>query len=69
MSVLLPGLGQMYLGKGGRAAIWFAGLVAIYLITGQRDGDRWIAPVFATVLGIAAAIDAMVSGRGAGQRR
>jgi TM2 domain-containing membrane protein YozV len=68
MSLLLPGLGQMYLGKAGRAAIWFAGLVAIYLITGQRDGDRWIAPVFATVLGIAAAIDAMVSGRGAGQR-
>lgn len=68
MSLLFPGLGQLYLAKPGRAGIWFVGLVAIYLIAGQRDSDRWIAPILATVLGIAAAIDALVVGRGSGQR-
>ena len=51
MSLLFPGLGQLYLAKPGRAGIWFVGLVAIYLIAGQRDSDRWIAPILAAVLG------------------
>lgn len=63
MSVLLPGLGQLYLGRPGRAAIWFGGLIAVYVIAGSREADRWIAPVLATVLGVIAAIDALVIGR------
>lgn len=63
MSVLLPGLGQLYLGRAGRAAIWFGGLIAVYVIAGSREADRWIAPVLATVLGVIAAIDALVIGR------
>ena len=39
MSLLLPGLGQMYLGRGGRAVIWFAGLVVVYLIAGSDGAD------------------------------
>lgn len=66
MSVLLPGLGQLYLGRAGRAAIWFGGLIAVYLIAGSREADRWIAPVMATVLGVIAAIDALVIGRNTG---
>lgn len=63
MSLLFPGLGQFYLGRPGRAGIWFGGLVAVYLIAGSQDTDRWIAPVFATILGVVAAIDALVIGR------
>ncbi len=65
MSLLLPGLGQLYLGRAGRAAIWFGGLMAVYLIAGARDVDRWIAPVLSTVLGVIAAGDALVIGRAA----
>lgn len=68
MSLLLPGLGQIYLGRGGRAVIWFAGLVVVYLIAGSNGADRWIAPVFATALGVAAAADALVIGRPSGGR-
>ena len=50
MSLLLPGLGQLYLGRAGRAAIWFGGLMVVYLITGSRATDRWIAPVLATAM-------------------
>ena len=66
MSLLFPCLGQMYLGRGGRAVIWFAGLVLIYLIAGSNDADRWIAPVLATALGVVAAADALVIGRSPG---
>jgi len=68
MSLLLPGLGQLYLGRAGRAAIWFGGLMVIYLIAGSRDADRWIAPVLATALGVLAAADAVVIGRSSGRR-
>ncbi len=68
MSLLLPGLGQLYLGRTGRAAIWFGGLMVVYLITGSRATDRWIAPVLATVLGVIAAADALVIGRSPGRR-
>ncbi len=68
MSLLLPGLGQMYLGRGGRAVIWFAGLVVVYLIAGSDGADRWIAPVLATALGVSAAADALVIGRTSGPR-
>ena len=63
MSLLLPGLGQLYLGRAGRAAIWFGGLIVIYLIAGSRNADRWISPVLATALGLVAAADAFVIGR------
>ncbi len=68
MSLLLPGLGQLYLGRAGRAAIWFGGLMVVYLITGSRTTDRWIPPVLATVLGVIAAADALVIGRSPGRR-
>lgn len=68
MSLLLPGLGQLYLGRAGRAAIWFGGVIVVYLIAGSREADRWIAPVMATVLGVVAAADAVVIGRHAGPR-
>lgn len=69
MSLLLPGLGQFYLGRAGRAGIWFGGLIAVYLIAGSRQTDRWIAPVLATVLGLVAAADALVIGRNVGRGR
>jgi hypothetical protein len=68
MSLLLPGLGQLYLGRAGRAAVWFGGLIVVYLIAGSRDADRWIAPVLATALGVVAAADALLIGRSPGGR-
>jgi hypothetical protein len=68
MSLLLPGLGQLYLGRAGRAAIWFAGLVVVYVIASSRNADRWISPVLATALGVVAAADALVIGRSPGGR-
>lgn len=68
MSLLLPGLGQLYLGRAGRAGIWFGGLLVVYLITGSQNTERWIAPVLATVLGAVAAADALIIGRGARPR-
>ncbi len=68
MSLLLPGLGQIYLGRGGRAMIWFAGLLVVYLIAGSSEADRWMSPVFAIALGVAAGADALVIGRQAGPR-
>lgn len=68
MSLLLPGLGQLYLGRAGRAVIWLGGLIAVYLIAGSREADRWIAPVLSVVLGVIAAADAVVIGRHAGRR-
>ncbi len=66
MSLLLPGLGQIYLGRGRRALIWFAGLVALYLIAGSNNADAWIAPALTLTLGVASAADALVVGRTSG---
>jgi TM2 domain-containing membrane protein YozV len=68
MSLLLPGLGQLYLGRPGRAGIWFGGLVLIYLIAGAQGAPRWISPVVATALGVVAALDALIIGRGTSTR-
>jgi len=60
LSFLFPGLGHVYLGRFGRGAIWFAGLLILSGITGAESAQRWLTPVVALLLGVFSAIDAAV---------
>mgnify|MGYP003428952829 FL=1 len=60
MSLLLPGLGQAYLGRLGRAVIWIVGIVLVGATLGQRNGPSWSSAVFAGALGVLSAIDAAI---------
>lgn len=60
LSLLIPGLGHVYIGRLGRALIWFAGALAIGIIL---DSQATISPgslILLTVLGVLSAIDALV---------
>lgn len=61
LSLVVPGLGHLYLGRRGRAAIWFAGFVAVTAIFWSRD-DLGSPVAFAIVaaLSLLAALDAVV---------
>lgn len=58
LSFLIPGLGHVYLGRFGRAAIWFAGLLVLSAITGAETAQPWLTPVVALALGTFSAVDA-----------
>lgn len=59
-SLLIPGLGHVYIGRFGRALIWFAGAIGIGVILDQQSSITPAALVVLTVLGVLAAVDAMV---------
>lgn len=69
MSFLLPGLGQVYLGKFLRAAIWFIGLLVIAQILNSDSLARWVPLAFGAVLGVFSAIDAVIVARAIPPRR
>ncbi len=58
LSLLLPGLGHLYIGRYGRALIWFGGAIAVGLILNQVPVLPTGAWVLVTVLAVFAAIDA-----------
>lgn len=61
LSLLIPGLGQAYLGYLGRAAIWFIGTIALAVVMGQAaDDQRMLALAMGAVIGLFAAIDVLV---------
>lgn len=60
LSFLLPGLGQVYVGRFGRAVIWFAGLLVVGGIAGAESADPWLAPMAALALASFSALDAAV---------
>lgn len=60
LSLIIPGLGHVYIGRFGRALIWFAGAIGIGVILDQQASITPAALVVLTVLGVLAAIDAMV---------
>lgn len=59
-SLLIPGLGHVYIGRFGRAIIWFAGAIGIGVILDQQASITPAALIVLTVLGVCAAVDAMV---------
>jgi hypothetical protein len=60
LSVLLPGLGHVYLGRLARALIWFAGSLIIAGILRQGTLDDWVPIVMLAVVGIFAAVDGWI---------
>ena len=59
-SLLIPGLGHVYIGRFGRALIWFAGAIGIGVILDQQASITPAALVVLTILGVLAAVDALV---------
>ncbi len=60
LSLVIPGLGHVYIGRMARAVIWFLGAVAIGVILDQQAGITPGALIVLTVLGVCASIDALV---------
>lgn len=60
LSLIIPGLGHVYIGRLGRALIWFLGALAIGIILDQQGSLTAGSLIVLTVLGIAAAVDALV---------
>ena len=60
LSILIPGLGHVYTGRYGRALVWFAGALIIGVILDQQATLTTTALVLLSVLGLAAAGDAVV---------
>ena len=60
LSLIIPGLGHVYIGRFGRALIWFIGALAIGLILDQQGSLTPGSLIVLTVLGVIAAIDALV---------
>lgn len=60
LSILIPGLGHVYTGRYGRALVWFAGALIIGVILDQQTTLTTTALVLLSVLGLAAAGDAVV---------
>jgi hypothetical protein len=57
LSLLLPGLGHVYMGKFGRALIWLAGTLAIALIFREAPDERELAFAMQGAVAVFAAID------------
>lgn len=57
MSLILPGLGQAYVDRIGRAVIWLVGVVALNVaLRGAAQG--WQTAVFVLGLAVCSAVDA-----------
>lgn len=69
LSFLIPGLGQVYLGRFGRGLIWFIGLIALAQIAGSDSAAPWVAPLIGSALALFSALDAAVLARHAAPRR
>jgi len=69
LSLLIPGLGQAYLGRFGRAFIWLIGIMVVASILDARTAPQWAAVVFGAVLAVFSAIDAAVVTSGSPRAR
>ena len=57
LSLLLPGLGHAYMGRLGRALIWFGGTVVIALVVGQGSDNTALALSLGLAIAVFAALD------------
>ena len=69
LSFLLPGLGHVYLGRFGRAAIWFVGLLVLTGAAGSKAAEAWVAPVLGTTLAVLSGFDAALVAPGSPRER
>jgi len=60
LSLVIPGLGHLYIGRFGRALIWFIGGIAIGIILDQQGSLTPGTLIVLGVLGVLAAVDCMV---------
>lgn len=60
LSLIIPGLGHVYIGRFARALIWFIGALGIGLILDQQAAITPGSLAVLTVLGVLSAIDALV---------
>ncbi len=60
LSVLIAGLGQAYLGRFGRALIWFAGVIGVTIALNSGDATQSDRMLFGVAIGVLSAIDAAV---------
>jgi len=58
LSLVLPGLGHVYIGRFGRALIWFGGALLVGGIVNQEEAELWIGVVTLAAVAIFAALDA-----------
>ncbi len=71
LSLLLPGLGHVYMGRFARALIWLAGTLAVALILGPDEEFRGQALALQAAVAAFAAIDIcmLIRTEGAAPRR
>ncbi len=60
LSLIIPGLGHLYIGRYGRALIWFIGSLAIGVILDQQGSLTPGTLIVLSVLGVFAAVDCLV---------
>jgi hypothetical protein len=63
LSLLLPGLGHAYMGRLGRALIWFGGTVVIALVVGQGSDNTTLALTMGAAIALFAALDIVILSR------
>jgi TM2 domain-containing membrane protein YozV len=60
LSLLVAGLGHIYIGRLARALLWFAGLILISVVISQGDSSLAISAGIGAAMSIAAALDALI---------
>lgn len=60
LSLIIPGLGHLYIGRFGRALIWFIGGLVIGIILDRQGSLTPGSLIVLGVLGVLAAIDCLV---------
>lgn len=60
LSLLLAGLGHVYLGRFGRALIWFAGILIVAVILRQEDIGAWLSAGMVVAVSVCAALDSWI---------
>lgn len=60
LSVLIAGLGQVYLGRFGRALVWFLGVIAVSVVLDQGEAGSSPRMAFGLLIGALSAIDAAI---------
>jgi hypothetical protein len=58
LSLVLPGLGHVYLGRFGRALIWFGGALLVGGIANQEEAELWIGVALLAAVAVCSAFDA-----------
>ncbi|MDH3227857.1 MAG: hypothetical protein OEM67_12335 [Thermoleophilia bacterium] len=60
LSLLVAGLGHIYIGRLPRALIWFAGILVVSVVVSQGDASLLQSAGLGAALSVAAAIDAVI---------